>query len=250
MIQIRHRLTHDVLFEGDCEDVRDCVIAASKARADLAGADLSGADLAGASLAGASLAGADLTRADLTRADLAGARFAGADLTRADLAGASLAGASLAGADLAGASLADASLAGADLTGASLTCADLTRADLAGASLAGADLTPIRDDLWAVLSAAPAEVDGLRAAIAAGRVDGSTYDGDCACLVGTIAHIRGVAYTDLGVIQPNSARPAERFFLIVRRGDTPDRCDAARIAMEWIDQWLAAMRAAFGGRAA
>ena len=144
-IQILNRFTDAVLFEGDYGSLCECVVAAVKARADLADAYLADAYLAGADLADAYLAGADLARADLAGADLAGAYLAGADLAGADLAGADLADAYLAGADLARADLAGADLARADLAGADLARADLAgaylaRADLAGADLAGADL--------------------------------------------------------------------------------------------------------------
>src|SRR5258707_1756290 len=43
--------------------------------------------------------------------------------------------------------------------------ADLEGANLKGADLEGANLEGIRDDLWAVLSSAPAEVEGLRLAL-------------------------------------------------------------------------------------
>jgi uncharacterized protein YjbI with pentapeptide repeats len=149
----------------------------------------------------------------------------------------------LRGADLAGAGLAGAVLRGADLAGA-----NLTGANLAGADLTGADLTPIRDDLWAVLSAAPAEAAGLRGALTEGRVNGSTYEGDCACLVGTLANVRGVKYTDMSDLAPDSSRPAERFFLGIRKGDTPETSQFSRLAMEWVDAWIANMRAAFGSK--
>jgi hypothetical protein len=42
-----------VLWEGDCENLRDELIAAVAAKADLSGADLSGANLSGAYLSGA-----------------------------------------------------------------------------------------------------------------------------------------------------------------------------------------------------
>ena len=51
-----------VLYRSECNNLRDSVIEAVKARADLSGADLSGADLSGA----------DPYRADLYEADLSG----------------------------------------------------------------------------------------------------------------------------------------------------------------------------------
>ena len=107
MIEINSRLTGNVLWSGEASTVREAVILATNA-----GADLADADLAGAYLAGANLADADLADADLAGADVADANLAGANLAGADLAGANLAGADLAGADLAGANLARADLAG------------------------------------------------------------------------------------------------------------------------------------------
>ena len=117
----------------------------------------------------------------------------------------------------------------ANLTDANLTCADLTRANL----------IVIRDDVWAVLSAQPKEVDGLRAAIAEGRIDGSQYSGKCACLVGTIANVAHLGYENLSCLRPNSYRPAERFFLAIKEGDTPETSQFSKLALEWVDQWLA-----------
>jgi Pentapeptide repeats (8 copies) len=145
----------------------------------------------------------------------------------------------------AGANLTRANLYGANLTRANLTRANLTRANLDGANLDGANLTPIRDDIWAVLSSAPREVPALIEALKAGRVDGSTYTGECACLVGTIAKTRKVDTDDLGSLKPNSDRAAERFFMGIRRGDTPETNQFSKLALEWSQEWLDTMRAAF-----
>ena len=102
-IEIKHRFSGAVLFEGDHDSLKACVEAAVKARANLAGANLAGADLAGANLAGAYLADAYLAGADLAGANLTGAYLADAYLAGAYLAGANLTGADLAGANLAGA---------------------------------------------------------------------------------------------------------------------------------------------------
>ncbi len=188
-----------VLWRGEADNMREAVIAALKAGANLWGADLRGADLRDADLRGADLRGADLRGANLWGADLRGA--------------------------------------------------DLRGANLWGADLWGADLWGFRNDLYAVLSEAPAEVAGLLAAIRAGTIDGSQYQGQCACLVGTIAKVRGCDYDKLGALVPDSSRPSEIWFMGIAPGDTPTTNFRAQMAEQWIAEWLDRMRATFGATA-
>ena len=234
-VEIRSRLSFKVMFSLETESLRLAVEAAVENRVSLRDANLRDADLTGATLTGATLRDATLTGASLWDATLRGATLRDADLT----------GASLWGADLRDATLRDADLRGATLRDADLTGANLWGATLRGADLRDADLTPIRDDIWAVLSASPAEAVGLRQAILDGKIDGSAYEGACACLVGTLANARHCNYNDIPSLSPNSNRPAERFFLLLKPGDTPETSQAAKLALDWIDQWLANMRGAF-----
>ena len=156
-----------------------------------------------------------------------------ADLRGADLRGANLRGANLGGANLYGANLGGANLYGANLRGANLR----------GANLGGANLAPIRTDFFDVLLRAPGEVAALRQALIDGRVDGSTYSGDCACLVGTIANARGCEKDDLVTIEPDSDRPAERWFMNIHPGDTPEKSHVAKLTVEWVDEFLALAKA-------
>jgi hypothetical protein len=78
----------------------------------------------------------------------------------------------------------------------------------------------------------------LRKAIVEGRIDGSTYGGDCACLCGTIANERKCTVDELGNIKPDSSRPAERFFMGIKPGDTPETNPASKIALEWLDTFV------------
>ncbi len=185
--EIKNRWSGKVIFSHECESIKEAVAAALDADADLRGADLSGANLSDAYLRGADLSGANLRGADLSYADLRGAN------------------------------LSDADLRGADLSYANLHGADLRGANLSDANLSGANLTPIRDDVWAVLSAAPAEVPALRAALAEGRIPG---------------------------LAPNSLRPAEMFFRPIKPGQTAETSQHVKLALEWVDQWLANVRAA------
>ena len=145
-----------------------------------------------------------------------------------------------AGAYLADANLADANLTDANLTGANLAGANLTGAYLMGANLAGATERAFKADFWMTLTQNAHEVPALVAALRYGRVDGSTYEGACACLVGTIANARGVSHKDL---DHSANNPAERWFMMIRKGDTPDNETgggfAAKKALEWSLEWCA-----------
>jgi hypothetical protein len=113
-----------VLFESEAQSLRELILGAVKAKANLCRADLSGAYLSGAYLSGANLCRADLSGAYLSGADLSGAYLSGANLCRADLSGADLSGADLSRADLSGANLCRANLSGANLSGANLSGAN------------------------------------------------------------------------------------------------------------------------------
>jgi hypothetical protein len=202
---------------------------ANLVRANLYGANLDGANLDGANLDGANLDGANLVRANLVRANLDGANLVRANLVRANLVRANLYGANLYGANL----------DGANLDGANLVRANLYGANLYGANLVRANLKSIQVDLFDILIRAQAEVPGLLAALRAGKVDGSTYQGDCACLVGTIANVRGVNYRSLeNGLEPNSSRPAEAWFTGIKEGDTPETSKVAKITEDWIVEFL------------
>ena len=92
-MQIKHRYTGAVLFEGEAGmTTRQVLEKATASKADLGCADLRGSDLYGADLRGANLYGADLRGANLYGADLGGADLYGADLYGADLGGKKLTG--------------------------------------------------------------------------------------------------------------------------------------------------------------
>jgi hypothetical protein len=166
------------------------------------------------------------------------ANLSDANLRDANLSDANLSGANLSGANLSDANLSDANLSGANLSGANLSGANLRDANLRDANLRGANLSGIRNDFWDVLLRAQLEIAGLRLALVEGRVDGSTYEGACACLVGTIANVRHCAYSDIPNLAPDSNRPIERFFMNISKGSTPENNQCCKIAVGWIDEFL------------
>ena len=160
---------------------------------------------------------------------LTGVKLAGVDLRGADLSGADLSGADLRGADLRGANIVRANLADAKLTGADLSGVK----GLTAEQLASADTREIRRDLLSVLDGSRGEVPALLAALREGRVDGSMYEGECCCLIGTLARAAGVGYRSLS---PDADRPAERWFLAIRPGDTPDNSPVCALTVRWIEE--------------
>jgi hypothetical protein len=254
MIEILNRYTKAVLYRAESSTTLLAAIKQALASdANLSRADLRGADLRDANLRDANLGGADLSRADLSEADLSSAdlsranlsyaNLSGADLSRADLSYANLSRADLSGADLSEADLSSADLSRADLSYANLSRADLSEADLSYANLSyanlsGADLSYAKEDLFKVLDCATAEVPGLLLALRNGRVDGSVYEGKCACLVGTLANVRGCNYRSIPGLVPDSSRPAERWFYGICKGMPAEHPRVAK-TIEWIEEWQA-----------
>jgi hypothetical protein len=188
------------------------VMVAIKAMADLSRAYLSGANLSGADFSGANLSGAYLSRANLSGANLAGANLLWADLFRANLSRADISGANLAGANLE-----DANLAGVK-------------------GLTDESLRQIKADMWMTLARARHEVPALIAALESGRVEGSQYEGECACLVGTLANAVGADYR---ATFPDASvnHPAERWFAMIHKGDKPGDDSAGGFAATWALKW-------------
>ena len=128
-------------------------------------------------------------------------------------------------------------LIGANLRGANLNCANLN----------GANLLFFKTDFFDTLIRTPKEIEGLKQALIDGKVNGSQYEGECACLVGTIANIRHEKYNQLGNgLEPNSSRPAERWFMGINEGDTPENNQISKITVEWIDEFKQLLETAKG----
>ncbi|ODU22753.1 MAG: hypothetical protein ABS87_00885 [Sphingomonas sp. SCN 67-18] len=167
-------------------------------------------------------------RAYLSDANLSDANLSGADLSRANLSRA----------NLSDANLSDANLSGADLSDANLSDADLSDANLSGANLSDANLRAFKADMWMTLTQNQTEVPGLIAALRAGRINGSQYEGECACLVGTLANLSATPYSTL---DHNANNPAEIWFAMISEGDKPGDDTgggyAAQKALEWALEW-------------
>jgi hypothetical protein len=91
-----------------------------------------------------------------------------------------------------------------------------------------------------VLAENPHEAAGVLTALQEGRVNGSSYSGTCACLVGTIANIKEVDYRSL---HPDDSRAAERWFMGVKKGDTLVNNPVAAITAEWVKEFIATLPA-------
>jgi hypothetical protein len=170
------------------------------------------------------------------------ANLRGANLREADLYEADLREADLRGADLYGADLYEADLRGADLYGA-----NLYEADLYGQSLAKLPTRYINEcsrDILFVLEHLKAEVPYLRKKLLAGEVDGTQYEGECACLVGSLANADDISLDAVCKMIPfyekGTHNPGEAWFLNIHEGDTPATNEFAAHVLKLIDMVLEA----------
>jgi uncharacterized protein YjbI with pentapeptide repeats len=223
-------LEGELLFTYSCEDntLKKTIEQAIDNSISLRGANLTGAYLRGANLTGAYLRGADLSGADLSGADLSGAILYKGNLR----------GANLSGADLNYAMLTNAEVYNVNLNGANLIRVDLTNVDLESDVLKSTDLSGIKADFYEVLDKAKPEIEGLKQALLEGRVEGTVYEGECACLVGTIANLKGVDYKEMNDLSCNIDRPIERWFLAIQEGHTPYNNPVSFVTVEWIEEYL------------
>ncbi|MEQ9091837.1 MAG: pentapeptide repeat-containing protein [Balneola sp.] len=252
-IQIKHLLTGSVLFEFEKENntTRDTVLEAVKRHAnlryaDLSDADLRYADLSDADLRYANLSDADLRYANLSDADLSDANLSDADLRGANLRYANLRYANLRYANLRYANLRHANLRYADLSDANLSDANLRYADLRGANLRGADLSDanlsdadlsvIKNDMFLVLLNAINEIPNLKNSINEGKINGSTYEGECACLCGTLEKSDKDTSKRIYDLR-DPGRPIERLFLGINKGDTPETNEFSKLALGWVEEF-------------
>jgi uncharacterized protein YjbI with pentapeptide repeats len=207
--------------------------------ADLSHANFRYADLSFADLRYADLSSANLSFAYLSSADLSSAKLSSADLRFADLRYANLRFADLSYANLRSAKLRFADLRFADLRYADLRFANLSDTKLSFADLSYAELENIKEDYFEVLSVAKVEVPALYKSIVDGKINGSQYEGECACLVGTIANIRKESLEGLTIdLRPNALRLSEKWFMAISEGDTPDSNVVSKIVKEWTEDFM------------
>lgn len=107
-----------------------------------------------------------------------------------------------------------------------------------------------REDLRAVLETSPKQATGLLAAIEEGRIEGASYYGTCACLIGTLAGLKRPlseeASQDVNerrdwltaVRAPDMYTPAESWFWEIATGDTPKTNTYSAKAALWVQEWL------------
>ena len=116
---------------------------------------------------------------------------------------------------------------------ANLSNANLRHANLTNANFTNANLRQFKHDVWGVLQYAKHEVPNLIEAIKNGKIDGSCYEGECCCLCGTLEKGTG---NKLDIRDPSS--PAEQWFSMIKKGDTPETNQASKMALEWVEEWM------------
>jgi uncharacterized protein YjbI with pentapeptide repeats len=139
------------------------------------------------------------------------------------------------------------SLRGANLEGANLEGANLEGANLRGAGLRGANLSS--DNAWLlqakqnilyIFSYLASEVPILKQKIIEGRIDGTQYEGECCCLIGSLGN--GKAESVIPYYKKGLHNTGEQLFWQIKEGDMPEITQFSKIALELCDEFLETMK--------
>lgn len=86
------------------------------------------------------------------------------------------------------------------------------------------------------------EVPALKQMLIDGRVDGSQYEGECACLLGSLANADGgmdKVCATIPFYEKGTHNPGEAFFLNIKEGDTPETNWFSKHAVSLCDMVIA-----------
>jgi hypothetical protein len=237
-IVIMDRHDDKILFEHSClnNTMVKTIKAAALQNVSLENANLSYLDLKNMNIAYEKI---NLSHANLTGSDLTGSYLSGINLEDAFLDKTILKDTGLAYAELSYASFDNAFLVGTDLTGARLNHASFSNAylndvDLTDITFEGADLTPIKNDFFRILLRAIPEIPNLVKALIDGKIDGSIYEGYCACLCGTLEKSKNYKIKENVHIERNSDSPIERFFMNIHPGDNTENSEYVKQVFRWL----------------
>ena len=127
----------------------------------------------------------------------------------------------------------------ADFSHKDLSDTNLESANLKSANLNNANLESAKDDFFARLSLAKTEALDLYDYLMKGKIDGSCYQGECACFCGTIAKVRGENFRILSNgLEPDPESPTERLFLSIKKGDIPQNNQISAIVANWMREFM------------
>ena len=178
-------------------------------------------------------------RAISSSANLRSANLCSANLRFADLRSANLCSADLRFADLRFADLRSADLRSANLCSANLRSADLRSADLKDIiNLPQSYINQCSRDILFIFRSLKKELPFLKEKLLAGEIDGTQYEGKCACLIGTLAKANGeinkvcqtITFYDKGL-----HNFGEQWFYQIKKYDTPDNNFFAKHVLKLIN---------------
>ena len=70
-----------------------------------------------------------------------------------------------------------------------------------------------------------------------GKINGTAYEGECACFVGTISNLRKENYKNLSCdLKADADSLTERWFLGISENDTPANNQISKITCHWIEE--------------